>query len=486
MGRIEDRAARFRTAFFVAGGTRVATEDRDGEVRVWKLEHPSEPERSLGKGLYPALSRERKTLIVAHGTFPELDDARLVNTGNGAETALHPDERGFPLTVYSISADERLVAFADYRNAVLVFDVRTGRKLRRRVFAGEWKLQDVNFTPDGMLLVEGAGRGAALEIRVWDPATDSEGPVLRVPGGPAAKTVAVTSSANAERIALVRGDSTIASPGQESHLTVWERRTGRLLYDLREAQTGFVTAMQFSPTADVLATGSRNHEVRLWNASTGALLGVVGIHHGTPTRPDEETRAHIETGTVFNLSQSKGAGINTLQFSADGRSIVTASGEFAAVRVWDATVDPSAQDLPVKGDSHTAIAFSPDGRFVFTADRNGVIATWDAARRIKTAQVAGHPTAVFGLAVSPDGARLASAGTDGVLKIWRVPQLVEDARWSGAPGTTEHLVLTNDRVTHLTRRPEGTGPPPQNGTYDVQQFTVGGTPCVAAHLSLPP
>ena len=476
VARIEDRGEKLRNAFFVAGGQRLATESSQGEVRLWNLDHPSAPAGTLGKGLHPALSRERRTLIIARGLFPTLEMARLVNVERGTEIAIDPGDPNVAIGSYSISADERTVAFAAGSNVVLVIDAATGRLARRRAFPADWKVRDVNFISDGALLIEGAGRGTGVEIHVWDPAANRDGPALRVPPGPAGNVVAVAASANGDKIALLRGDATVASPRQESHLTVWERRTGRVLYDLVEERTGFVTAMQFSPTADVLATGSRNHEVKLWDASTGALKGVVGIHHGTSTREGEEERFHRAAGVMFSLSRAAGAGITDLLFSADGRSIVTASGEFAAVRTWDAAIDPEGQALPAKGDFQTAVAFSPNGRFVFTGDRSGMIAMWDAAKRIRTARVVGHSGDVLGLAVSPDGARLASASGDGIVKIWRTPQLTEEAAWKHAGGATQALVLRKDRLTHLTRRAEGAGPAAQTGTYDLQYFTLDGKP----------
>src|SRR5262249_4956637 len=154
------------------------------------------------------------------------------------------------------------------------------------------------------------------------------------------------------KIALLVGDSRSSVGGRkdESLLTVWDRSTAKELFRLDEKQTGFATAMQFSPAADVLATGGRDHQLRLWDATNGRLRNVLGVHHGGSTRDGEEQREHRAQGVLFSKHSAGGAGISRLLFSSDGHTIVTASGELGAVRIWDANVDPDSQGLPSRED----------------------------------------------------------------------------------------------------------------------------------------
>jgi WD40 repeat protein len=80
----------------------------------------------------------------------------------------------------------------------------------------------------------------------------------------------------------------------------------------------------------------------------------------------------------------------------------------------------------------TAIACSPDEKWIASAELNGPIVLWDvAAERIAT-RLLGHTNDVYCLAFSPDSGALASASDDQTVRIWSVsdsspPKVLGDA-----------------------------------------------------------
>ena len=104
--------------------------------------------------------------------------------------------------------------------------------------------------------------------------------------------------------------------------------------------------MAFSPDGRMVAAGGRDQAARLWDAATGAPLGVPLLHRGE----------------VWSVA-----------FSPDGRTLAT--GEDGAARLWDvATGRPLGPPLPHRG-LVTALAFRPDGRAVATGDE-GAARLW--------------------------------------------------------------------------------------------------------------
>ncbi|HYP02620.1 MAG TPA: hypothetical protein VER76_20695, partial [Pyrinomonadaceae bacterium] len=103
-------------------------------------------------------------------------------------------------------------------------------------------------------------------------------------------------------------------------------------------QTGHamrVDGLAFSPDARLLASGSKDNTVRLW-----------------------------DTARAFELRKLTGhaAWVKAVAFSADGRWLASGSVD-GVVKLWDVVTGREAQSFS-GGGSINAIAFSPDARFV--------------------------------------------------------------------------------------------------------------------------
>jgi WD40 repeat protein len=78
----------------------------------------------------------------------------------------------------------------------------------------------------------------------------------------------------------------------------------------------------------------------------------------------------------------------------------------------------------IGNDEITAVAFSPDGKLLATADSSGMVQLWDLA----TSKALGSPVPAYngpdsglqGIAFSPDGKLLATVGDNGVADLWPV------------------------------------------------------------------
>lgn len=64
------------------------------------------------------------------------------------------------------------------------------------------------------------------------------------------------------------------------------------------------------------------------------------------------------------------------------------------------------------------VAFTPDGKWVVSAGKDGVVLLWDATTGEQLRTLQGHEGRIDGLAVSPDGSSIASAGSDAKVRLW--------------------------------------------------------------------
>jgi WD40 repeat protein len=251
---------------------------------------------------------------------------------------------------------------------------------------------------------------------------------------------------------------------------------------------GAVQTAVFSPDGARLVTASEDGTARVWDAATGAPVGVPLQHEQRVLRasfsPDgtrvvtasEDGTARIwdaATGTPVGVPLKHEQMVRSATFSPDGTRVLTASNDGTA-RIWDAASgaavvvllkqDPSvARAAFSKQDpSVTRAAFSADGMRVVTASADGTVRVWDAASGTPVGLPLTHGGRFVSAALSPDGTRVVTAGEDestslaGMARIWDVASGTP----VGAPLKHERIVwsavFSPDGSRVLTASGEGT------------------------------
>jgi len=443
IGRIVSAGEKVKSAVLVAGGSRVAIATED-HLRLWERERPEKPVVALESIMRGALSTDRSVVIANE------DDEQLqvIDAHTGIVTTARPAEELGVIEQQATSPDSNTIAVATNRSRVFVLDART----RRITYAGNLpRRADFNgiaLTTDGALLIAGKSDDH-FEIEVRDLSTDSVRRRLRGPKTADGSLVAMAASDDGGKIALLVGDSTILHPEQHSRLVVFDARSGKELYTLDQSATGFVTAMAFVPTADVLVTGNRRHELMLWHAASGLPKALLGVHHNTPTRDGEERNEHRPEGMLVGKSNRLNAGLSKILVSSDGKTLVSYDGELGSVRIWNTEVESRVHPLAVKANDELSVAFSPDGSVAVTGGGAGEVAAWRGQDGAPLARAAGHAAGVSRIVFSQTGASFASASEDGVVKVWRTADLIENASFKGGIGAVQALVLGERRLIQL-------------------------------------
>ena len=181
-------------------------------------------------------------------------------------------------------------------------------------------------------------------------------------------------------------------------------------------------------------------------------------------------------------------------YSPDGKLMATASKDGTA-RIWDAVRGAELHVLIGHRSTVRNVEFSPDGKTVLTSSDDGTARIWDAATGAELKRLIGHSAGIWRAHFSPDGKRVATAGWDWQARIWDATMGVAlhtlightsylvDAVFS--PDGKELATIANDKVARLWNADTGaeiatlTG---HEGTISFVTFSPDGTKVLTGGL----
>ena len=110
--------------------------------------------------------------------------------------------------------------------------------------------------------------------------------------------------------------------------------------------------------------------------------------------------------------------INHVQFSPDGRFIISASFD-KSLRLWDGYNGKYMSVFRGHVGPVYMIAFSPDSRLLVSGSKDSTMKVWDIKTKKLMFDLPGHADEVYTVDWSPDGQKVSSGSKDRLLKIWK-------------------------------------------------------------------
>lgn len=284
-----------------------------------------------------------------------------------------------------------------------------------------------------------------------------------------------------EEVSFSPDRTILASGSVDGTVRLWNVETHAPIATLEVENP--VYAVSFSQDGTILAAGALDGAVRLWNMKTSEQIGILEGHkeyvETVSFSPDGESLASgagygdepirlwdFETAHPIGSLDGHERGVFSLSFSPDGKTLASASSD-NTVRLWDVASRRQIVALRGHGDLVAAVLFSPDGKSLVSGSFDGTVRMWDVANRVPLA-ILKHEGWVYSLSFSPDGKTLASASTAGTVWLW---DMASRATFATLQGHAANLVYS------VSFSPDGTtlaSGAPDNTVilWDVTEWTV--------------
>ncbi|MGF1524378.1 MAG: WD40 repeat domain-containing protein [Leptolyngbyaceae cyanobacterium] len=236
-------------------------------------------------------------------------------------------------------------------------------------------------------------------------------------------------------VAVSPNGKVLATGSYNGKIYLWNLETQSLLYIL-PGHTDAVETLAFAQDSQVLLSGSWDNDIKVWDLTketpvSKTLQGHIDDVQAISISIDGQTLvsgSYDGTVKVWDLNSGKAtqtlksvSRLSTLALHSN-KQIIAIGNAWGNLSLWDLQSSQIIQSISGHSGEVRSVSFSPDGSTLVSGSYDKTVKLWHVSDRVTLSQTLSDVSlsAVLAIAISPDGRTLVSGGYDGMLCFWEM------------------------------------------------------------------
>lgn len=226
----------------------------------------------------------------------------------------------------------------------------------------------------------------------------------------------------------------LASGSSDSTICIWDTENGKLHKTFKGHQD-LVQSVSWSPDGQFLASGSADKTIRIWDVQKGKLFHVIEKHNDwvssvswspkdcmiASCSGNQDPNIYIwkaPSNELLHILTGHKHSVNSVAWSSKG-DILASSSNDRTIRLWKPKSGERIRVLKDHSGDINSVAWSPDGNILVSGSDDATIRTWDIESGGQGNIIEGHSGPVMEVLFSPDGEFLATQSYEQIVRLWR-------------------------------------------------------------------